>query len=237
MGFTELGTESIMKILLVIALFGAVQAESDPGFFYHTGVPLVYTHPHPVVYANNVCTNEAGAVVPCANPVAPASGIYSFADAPAGLVPVVGAAAAPAAEAEGDAVVSVEKRSADPSPWGYYGWGWGWPRGGGYLAKPASIANIDYGKTGIKYLKKREAEPEAEADADADADAAADAWYGYYGHGYGHYGYGYGYASPYYYGGYAGYRGYGYYGLGYGYAGYYGGCRNGYGAPVPCAGK
>merc|ERR1712001_599641 len=167
--FTELGTESIMKILLVIALFGAVQAESDPGFFYHTGVPLVYAHPHPVVYANNVCTNEAGAVVPCANPVAPASGIYSFADAPAGLVPVVGAAAAPAAEAEGDAVVSVEKRSADPSPWGYYGWGWGWPR---YYAKPAgeplkppSIENIDYGKTGIKYLKKRSADAEAEAEA------------------------------------------------------------------------
>merc|ERR1712018_568352 len=126
---TELGTESIMKILLVIALFGAVQAESDPGFFYHTGVPLVYTHPHPVVYANNVCTNEAGAVVPCANPVAPASAVYSFADAPAGLVPVVGAAAAPAAE--DDAVVSVEKRSAEPGV------------GPGYWAKPA-IANIDY---------------------------------------------------------------------------------------------
>merc|ERR1711997_830092 len=225
---TELGTESIMKILLVIALFGAVQAESDPGFFYHTGVPLVYTHPvvHPVVYANNVCTNEAGAVVPCANPVAPASGVYSFADAPTGLVPVVGAAAAAAPAAEDDAVVSVEKRSADPQPWGYYGWRYPYWGHGGYLAKPASIANIDYGKTGIKYLKKREAEPEAEADA----------WYGYYGHP-GYYGYGYGYASPYYYGGYRGYRGYGYYGLGYGYAGYYGGCRNGYGAPVPCAGK
>merc|ERR1712223_1452404 len=106
--------------LLVIALFGAVQAESDPGFYYHTGAPPVYTHPvvHPVVYANNVCTNEAGAVVPCANPVAPASGVYSFADAPAGLVPVVGAAAAAARAAEDDAVVSVEKRSADPQPWG-----------------------------------------------------------------------------------------------------------------------
>merc|ERR1712156_410048 len=210
MGVTELGTESIMKILLVIALFGAVQAESDPGFFYHTGVPLVYTHP--VVYANNVCTNEAGAVVPCANPVAPASGVYSFADAPAGLVPVVGAAAAPAA-AEDAAVVSVEKRSADPQPWGYYGWGWGYPyRGhGGYVAGPASIADIDYGTTKIKYNVKREAEPEAEADADADA--AADAWYGYYGHP-GYYGYGYGYASPYY-----GYYGLGYRGYGYGYYG------------------
>merc|ERR1712109_330386 len=228
---TELGTESIMKILLVIALFGAVQAESDPGFFYHTGVPHVYTHPHPVVYANNVCTNEAGAVVPCADPVAPASGVYSFADAPAGLVPVVGAAAAPAAAEDDDAVVSVEKRSADPQPWGYYGWGWGYPyRGhGGYVAGPASIADIDYGTTKIKYNVKREAEPEAEADADADA--AADAWYGYYGHP-GYYGYGYGYASPYY-----GYYGLGYRGYGYGYYGYYGGCRNGYGAPVPCAGK
>merc|ERR1712156_248087 len=119
---------------------------------------------------------------------------------------------------EDDAVVSVEKRSADPQPWGYYGWGYPYWGHGGYLAKPASIANIDYGKTGIKYLKKR------------DADAAADAWYGYYGHP-GYYGYGYGYASPYY-GYYGGYRGYGY-----GYYGYYGGCRNGYGAPVPCAGK
>lgn len=100
----------------MIALFGAVQAEADPGFVYNVGyphaygLPLVYTHP--VAYANNVCTNEAGAVVPCASGVAHGSGVYNFADAPAGLHPVVGAAPA-AAAAAGDAVVSVEKREAE----------------------------------------------------------------------------------------------------------------------------
>merc|ERR1712183_779191 len=83
------------------------EAEADPGFAYTYGLPLVYTHP--VAYANNVCTNEAGAVVPCASPVAVGSGVYNFADAPVGLHPVVGAAPAAPAAAEGDAVVSVEK--------------------------------------------------------------------------------------------------------------------------------
>merc|ERR1711935_1071730 len=174
--FTELGTgKKIMKILLVIALFGvAVQAEADPGFVYTVGhphaygvgyphaygVPLVYTHP--VAYANNVCTNEGGAVVPCAAGVAPGSGIYNFADAPAGLLPVVGAAPV-AAVAAADAVVSVEKREAEaeaeadpeaeaaadawysyygrPSYYGgYYGYGgysrgyYGLPYGYGYYA-------------------------------------------------------------------------------------------------------
>merc|ERR1712083_907986 len=80
-------------------------------------------------------TNEAGAVVPCASPVAVGSGVYNFADAPVGLHPVVGAAPAAPAAAEGDAVVSVEKREAeaeaDPEAeaaadawYGYYG-GWG----------------------------------------------------------------------------------------------------------------
>merc|ERR1711935_92115 len=154
--FTELGTgKKIMKLLLVIALFGvAVQAEADPGFVYTVGyphaygLPLVYTHP--VAYANNVCTNEGGAVVPCAVGVAPGSGVYNFADAPVGLHPVVGVAPV-AAAAAGDAVVSVEKREAeaeaeaDPAAdaWysyygrpsyygGYYGYG-GYSRGyGGY---------------------------------------------------------------------------------------------------------
>merc|ERR1711956_87472 len=109
--------EKIMKVLLVIALFGvAVQAEADPGFVYTVGyphaygLPLVYTHP--VAYANNVCTNEGGAVVPCAAGVAPGSGVYNFADAPVGLHPVVGVAPV-AAAAAGDAVVSVEKREAE----------------------------------------------------------------------------------------------------------------------------
>merc|ERR1712241_69867 len=73
--FTELGTENIMKILLVIALFGAVQAK--PWFYGH--YPVVYHAP--TVYASNVCRNAAGAVVACAEGTA--GGIYKFADAPA----------------------------------------------------------------------------------------------------------------------------------------------------------
>merc|ERR1712083_995922 len=74
-----------------ISHVGKREAEADPGFAY--GVPLAY--------ANNVCTNEAGAVVPCASPVAVGSGVYNFADAPVGLHPVVGAAPAAPAAAEG----------------------------------------------------------------------------------------------------------------------------------------
>merc|ERR1712194_76493 len=68
---------------------GKREAEADPGFVYTVGyphaygLPLVYTHP--VAYANNVCTNEGGAVVPCAAGVAPGSGVYNFADAPVGI--------------------------------------------------------------------------------------------------------------------------------------------------------
>merc|ERR1719460_1698656 len=97
------------------------EAEADPGFAYTVGyphaygVPLVYTHP--VAYANNVCTNEAGAVVPCASPVAVGSGVYNFADAPVGLHPVVpGVAPVAPAAAEVDAVVSVEKLEAEKMP-------------------------------------------------------------------------------------------------------------------------
>merc|ERR1711899_612605 len=74
----------------------------------------------------------------------------------------------------------------------------------------------------VESVEKREAEPTAEADAEADPEA--DPWLYYHGLGYA--------AHPY---------GYGYHGLGYAaYAGYhpyayYGGCRNGYGALVPCA--
>merc|ERR1712025_1499250 len=75
MGFTELVKENIMQILLVIALFGAVQA--NPWFYGH--YPVVYHAP--TVYASNVCRNAAGAVVACAEGTA--TGIYKFADAPA----------------------------------------------------------------------------------------------------------------------------------------------------------
>merc|ERR1711971_776019 len=93
------------------------EAEADPGFAYTVGYyppapHIIYTHP--VAYANNVCTNEAGAVVPCASGVAAGSAVYNFADAPVGLHPVVpGVAPVAPAAAEGDAVVSVEKREAE----------------------------------------------------------------------------------------------------------------------------
>ena len=106
---------------LVIALFGAVQAESDPGFAYTVGVPhvpLVYTHPvhhvAPVVYASNVCKNEMGKVVPCAGGTV--TGIYGYADAPHAFGVVPAPAAPAAAPAEGEAVVSVEKREAEAEP-------------------------------------------------------------------------------------------------------------------------
>ena len=68
-------------------------------------------------------------------------------------------------------------------------------------------------------VEKRDAEAEGSGDAEAEADPAA--WYyGYYGHPYGY--------------GYAGYYG----SYGHPYYGYGGvGCRNTYGALVPCAGK
>merc|ERR1712051_551016 len=96
-----------------ISHYGKRSAEADPAFAYTIGHPHVYGLPlvyaHPVAYANNVCTNEAGAVVPCASPVAAGSAVYNFADAPVGLHPVVpGVAPVAPAAAEADAVVSVE---------------------------------------------------------------------------------------------------------------------------------
>ena len=102
----------------------------------------------------------------------------------------------------------------------YGGWYYGyWPRyyHGGYWGKyykpagkllaPPSIANVDYGKTKIKYLEKREAE----------ADPEADPWF-YSTANYHPYAYGYPYTSAYAAYPYAyGYAGYPY---AYGYAGY-----------------
>merc|ERR1712083_1198056 len=85
----------------------------------------VYTHP--VAYANNVCTNEAGAVVPCASPVAAGSAVYNFADAPVGLHPVVpGVAPVAPAAAEGYAVYY-----GGWGGYGYYGLGHGYYGGVG----------------------------------------------------------------------------------------------------------
>merc|ERR1712203_1056549 len=91
-----------------------------------------------------------------------------------------------------------------------------------YDLVPAVAAPAAAEEEAVESVEKREAEPTAEADAEADPEA--DPWLYYHGLGYA--------AHPY---------GYGYHGLGYAaYAGYhpyayYGGCRNGYGALVPCA--
>ena len=102
-----------------------------------TAKPWVYTtglhHPYlaPVVYAappvvhvpvTNTCHNEAGALVPCAQPAGVVGdSVYAYPDAvhpgfvQHGALAVAGApvAAAPAAE---DAVVDVEKRDAEADP-------------------------------------------------------------------------------------------------------------------------
>merc|ERR1711997_1096002 len=97
----QLSQSNNMKFLLVLAVAAYAKAEADPGFAYHVGHPLTYAHHYPLAYHNPVvytaaagCTNNDGALVPCAH----------------GVLPTV--AAAPAAEAEDEAVVSVEKREA-----------------------------------------------------------------------------------------------------------------------------
>merc|ERR1712038_607243 len=231
---TTLSQSNNMKFLLVLAVaaYARAEPEAKPGFVYTTGhLPLAYGYPyavhHPLVYTAPVgCQNNEGAAVPCAHGVLP----Y-------GLIP----AAAPAA-AEEEAVESVEKREAEPTaeadaeadpeadPWLYY-------HGLGYAAHPYGYGyhGLGYGHLGYYgyghhlgyagyyghpygYYGKRSAEAEPTAEADP--------WL-YYSHaGYGLHPYGYGYHGL----GYAAYAGY------YPYA-YHGGCRNGYGALVPCAGK
>merc|ERR1719500_2527533 len=106
-----------MKFLLVVALaaFACAEPEADPAFAYSTAGVLPYAHVVP--YAG--CTNNDGALVPCAHGgfVAPAV--------------VAAPAAAAVEEAPG---VSVEKREAEPvgeatadaeadpeaDPWLYY---------------------------------------------------------------------------------------------------------------------
>merc|ERR1712241_511385 len=231
---TSLSQSNNMKFLLVLAVAAYARAEAearDPrGFVYTTGhVPLTYGYPyavhHPLVYTAPVgCQNNEGAAVPCAHGVLP----Y-------GLVPAV----APAA-AEEEAVESVEKREADPwlyyhglgyaahpYGYGYYGHGLGYA-GLGYYGYGHHLGYAGYYGHHLGYYGKREAEAEPTAEADADASPEADPWlyyshagYGLHPYGYGYYGHGLGYAA------YAGYHPYA----------YLGGCRNGYGALVPCAGK
>ena len=79
--------------------------------------------------------------------------------------------------------------------------------GHGYAPlKPPSIENIDYGKTGIKYLRKRSADAETDAGIKREAEpmdegagpaAGLYPYYGYYNRGYYPYGYRYGYPYRY----------------------------------------
>merc|ERR1711981_959349 len=147
--FTELGTGNIMKLLLAIALFGAVQARPEPWHYYgYPYVPLVYTHPIKLV-ATNVCRNLAGEEVACAHGIAPESSLYSYNGAPA---PVVEEPAEEVNIADLGArteVIARKKREAEAEPEaeadpyllysgyyghpGYYGYGYGLGYGwGGY---------------------------------------------------------------------------------------------------------
>merc|ERR1711956_190276 len=110
-----------MKALLVIAL--ATVATAKP-WVYTTGLhhpylaPVVYAAP-PVVHlpVTNTCHNEAGALVPCAQPAGVVGdSVYAYPDAVhPGFVQhgALAVAGAPAAE---DAVVDVEKRDAEADP-------------------------------------------------------------------------------------------------------------------------
>merc|ERR1712154_9815 len=220
----QLSQSNNMKFLLVLAVAAYAKAEADPGFAYHVGVPLTYAHHYPLAYHHPLvytaaagCTNNEGDLVPCAHGVLPTLPYY-------GVLPAVAAAPAAEAEAEDEAVVSVEKREAtaeadadaeaDPEadPWYAY-----------YAPHPYSYAPYTYSHVyshyGLPhhfgYYGKREATAEPEADPEADP------WLSYYGLGYAGHPYGYGYHA------YSGYFPYA----------YGGGCRNGYGALVPCARK
>merc|ERR1739847_198994 len=231
---TTLSQSNNMKFLLVLAVaaYARAEAEAKPGFVYTTGhLPLAYGYPyavhHPLVYTAPVgCQNNQGVAVPCAHGVLP----Y-------GLVPAV---AAPAA-AEEEPVESVEKREAEPTaeadaeadpeadPWLYYhGLGYAaHPYGYGYYGLGHHYGYAGYYGHHLGYAGKRSAEAEPTAEADAEASPEADPWLYYHGLGYAARPYGYGYFGHHLgYAAYAGYYPYAYHGTG---------CRNGYGAVVPCA--
>merc|ERR1712058_185408 len=102
----------IMKFLLVLSLVAATQAEADPAFAYGFGghflpyavhhAPIVHA---PVLYTHHTgCTNNAGALFPCA-----------LGGAVLGVAPV--AAAAPAEEAAAPVeAVDRKKREAEAEP-------------------------------------------------------------------------------------------------------------------------
>merc|ERR1711910_110757 len=212
----QLSQSNNMKFLLVLAVAAYAKAEADPGFAYHVGHPLTYAHlplayhHTPLVYAAAAagCTNNEGALVPCAHGVLPTLPYY-------GVLPAV--AAAPAAEAEADPEADPWYAYYAAHPYAYAGYG-GYYAPHAYSYAPYTYSHV-YSHYGLPhhfgYYGKREAT--AEPTADPEADPEADPWLSYYGLGYaGHpYGYGYhAYSLPY---------SYGYHGVG---------CRNGYGALV-----
>merc|ERR1712113_921543 len=161
----SLSQSNNMKFLLVLAVAAYVKAEADPAFVYSTAgvIPHVLPYAHvayPYVHAAPLaagCTNDAGALVPCAH----------------GLVaPVVAAAADPVAEATAEA-----DAEADPEadPWLYYS-GLGYHHLGyhGYAPFAYSYAPYTYSHAyahyGLPYAYygKRSADAEPEADAEAD---------------------------------------------------------------------
>merc|ERR1712168_1204226 len=185
----SLSQSNNMKFLLVLAVVAYVKAEADPAFVYSTAGVIPHVLPYaayPYVHAVPLaagCTNNDGAVVPCAH----------------GLVaPVVAAAAAAPAAAEAEAVETVAKREAEPvaeataeadaeadpeaDPWlfysGLYGHGYGYH---GYAPFAYSYAPYTYSHVyshyGLPYAYygKRSADAEPEADADAEPEAKADA--------------------------------------------------------------
>merc|ERR1711973_908487 len=176
----SLSQSNNMKFLLVLAVAAYVKAEADPAFVYSTAgvIPHVLPYAHvayPYVHAAPLaagCTNNDGALVPCAH----------------GLVaPVVAAAAAPAA-AEAEAVETVAKREAKPvaeataeadaeadpeaDPWLYYSGLYGYGCHGyapfAYSYAPYTYSHV-YSHYGLPYAYygKRSADAEPEADAEA----------------------------------------------------------------------
>merc|ERR1712064_153618 len=154
----SLSQSNNMKFLLVLAVAAYVKAEADPAFVYstpgvlpHVAYPYAsYPYVHHALPLAAGCTNDAGALVPCAH----------------GLVaPVLAAAAAPAA-AEADP-------EADPwlyySGLGYHGLGYhGYaPFAYSYAPYTYSHAYAHYGLP-YAYYGKRSADAEPEADAEAD---------------------------------------------------------------------
>merc|ERR1712130_1030684 len=168
-------TEQQHEVLVGVSCRCYVQAEADPAFVYSTAGVLphvaypyaAYPYVHHALPLAAGCTNDAGALVPCAH----------------GLVaPVLAAAAAPAAaeaepEAESVAEATAEADAeADPEadPWlyysglGYHGLGYhGYaPFAYSYAPYTYSHAYAHYGLP-YAYYGKRSADAEPEADADA----------------------------------------------------------------------